>query len=59
MGRNQETTKGKTMNKTDTELLYKAGEAMDRARRLIEKLEAEVRELRAEIRRLETCCNCK
>ena len=46
------------MNKTDTELLYEAGEAMDRARRLIEKLEAEIRELRAEISRLETCCKC-
>jgi len=47
------------MNKTDTELLYQASEAMDRARRLIEKLEAEIRELRAEISRLETCCICK
>jgi len=47
------------MSKTDTELLYEASEAMDRARRLIEKLEAEIRELRAEIGRLQTCCTCK
>ena len=46
------------MSKTDTELLHEAGEAMDRARRLIKKLEAEIRELRAEIARLETCCKC-
>jgi len=47
------------MSKTDTELLYEASEAMDRARRLIEKLEAEIRELRAEIQRQQTCCTCK
>jgi len=46
------------MNKTDTELLFEAGEAMDRARRLIEKLEAEVRELRAELQAQQSCCKC-
>jgi hypothetical protein len=47
------------MSKTDTDLLYQAAEAIDRASRRIKELEAEVCNLRAEISRLETCCTCK
>ena len=44
---------------TTEDLLYEAAKAMARATERIEQLEAELRELRAEISRLETCCKCK
>ncbi len=47
------------MNKTDTDLLFEAAEAMDRASRRIKELEAEVCNLRAEILAKQSCCKCK
>jgi len=44
---------------TTEDLLYEAAKAMALATERIEQLEAELRELRAEIGRLETCCKCK
>jgi chromosome segregation ATPase len=44
---------------TTEDLLYEAAKAMARAKERIEQLEAELRELRAELGRLETCCKCK
>ena len=47
------------MTKTDTDVLFEAAEAIDRASRRIKELEAEVCNLRAEIQARQTCCKCK
>ncbi len=47
------------MSKTDTDVLFEAAEAIDRASRRIKELEAEVCNLRAEIQARQTCCKCK
>ncbi len=47
------------MTKTDTDVLFEAAEAIDRASRRIKELEAEVCNLRAEIQAKQTCCKCK
>jgi polyhydroxyalkanoate synthesis regulator phasin len=44
---------------TNTEdLLYQAAKAMAEAQQRIEELEAQIVELRAEMQRRQTCCNC-
>jgi len=48
-----------TMKKDDTELLFEAAKAIDRAAKRIEQLEAEICELRAEIQHQQSCCKCK
>ena len=43
---------------TTEDLLYEAAKAMAQAKERIEQLEAQIVELRAEMQRRQSCCNC-